>query len=237
MTGLTIGRRALPLLGLAAAMAPARADTIDLALTCDTTLAPVLRRLGAAYTVQSSARVFVFPTGPGLILPQLERNIQNDILVTQMTVLDRATQQGLIADVAAARWRNPLVIAGMPGGSVLDQTLAVTDPTPASDIDGPAVLTRLGLKPRRVMGAVDGDEVAFLIANGSAQAGLLCMTDVRAHGLEVIQSVPSDIFPPVVYRACVTRLADRPNPGGFLTFLATQDAVRALSNGGLEVLT
>ncbi len=112
MTGLVIGRRALPLLGLAAAVAQARADTIDLALTCDTTLAPLLRTLGAAYTAQSSAHVFVFPTGPGLILPQLERNIQNDILVTQTPVLDQATQQGLIADVAAARWRNPLVIAG-----------------------------------------------------------------------------------------------------------------------------
>jgi ABC-type molybdate transport system substrate-binding protein len=237
MTGLVIGRRALPLLGLAAALAPARADTIDLALTCDTTLAPLLRKLGAAYTAQSSARVFVFPTGPGLILPQLERNIQNDILVTQTPVLDQATQQGLIADVAAASWRNPLVIGALPGGSVLDQTLAVTDPTPASDIDGPAVLTRLGLKPRRVLGAVDSEEVAFLIANGSAQAGLLHMTDVRAHGLEVVQPVPPDVWVPAVYRAGITRLADRPNPGGFLAFLATQTAVRLLSDGGLEVLT
>jgi ABC-type molybdate transport system substrate-binding protein len=237
MTGLAIGRRALPLLGLAAAMAPARADTIDLALTCDTTLAPVLRRLGAAYTAQSQSRVFVFPTGPGLILPQLERNIQNDILVTQTTVLDQAIQQGLIADVAAARWRNPVVIAGLPGESVLDQTIAVTDQTPASDIDGPAVLSRLGLQPRRVMGAVDSDEVAFLIVSGSAQAGLLHMTDVRAHDLKVIQPMPTDILPPVVYRACITRLADRPNPGGFLAFLATQAAVRVLSDGGLEVLT
>ena len=237
MTGLAIGRRALPLLGLAAAIAPARADTIDLALTCDTTLAPVLRRLAAAYTVQSSARVFVFPTGPGLILPQLERNIQNDILVTQTTVLDQATQHGLIADVAAVRWRNLMVIAGLPGRSVLDQTFAVTDPTPASEVDGPAVLTRLGLTPKRVLGAVDSDEVAYLIASGSAQAGLLHMTDVRAGGLEVIQPVPTDILPPVVYRACITRLADRPNPGGLLAFFATQAAVRVLSDGGLEVLT
>ncbi len=87
------------------------------------------------------------------------------------------------------------------------------------------------------MGAVDSDEVAFLIANGSAQAGLLHMTDVRAHGLEVVQPVPRDVWAPVVYRACITRLADRPNPGGFLAFLATQAAVRLLSDGGLEVLT
>jgi ABC-type molybdate transport system substrate-binding protein len=230
-----IGRRALPLLGLAAAMAQARADTVDLALTCDTTLAPVLRRLGAAYTAQTSARIFVFPTGPGLILPQLERNIQNDILVTQTSVIEEATQHGLIADVSAASWRNPLAIAGLRDGSALDQTLAVTDPTPASDVDGPAILTRLGLKPRRVLGAVDSDEVAFLIANGSAQAGLLHMTDVRAHGLEVIQPVPANIRAPVIYRACITRLAGRPNPQGFLAFLTTQAALRVLSDSGLDV--
>ncbi len=235
MTGLAIGRRALPLLGLAAAMAQARADTIDLALTCDTTLAPVLRRIGSVYTARTSARVFVFPTGPGLILPQLERNIQNDILVTQTPVIEQATQQGLIADLAAPNWRNSLVIAGRVGGSALDLTLAATDPTPATDIDGPAVLSRLGLKPRRVLGAVDCDEVAFLIANGSAQAGLLHMTDVRVHGLEVIQPVPAEVRTPVVYRACVTRLAGRPNPEGFLKFLATQAAMRVLAEGGLEV--
>jgi len=116
-----------------------------------------------AYTAQTSSRIFVFSTGPGLILPQLERNIQNDILVTQTSVIEQATQQGLIADVSAASWRNPLAIAALRGGSALDQTLAVTDPTQASDVDGPAVLIKLGLKPRRVLGAVDSDEVAFLI--------------------------------------------------------------------------
>src|SRR5271157_5571078 len=87
-----IGRRALPLLGLAAAIAPARADTLGLAVTCDTTLAPALRRAGAAYRARSGARVFVFPTGPGLILPQLMRNIQNDVVVTQLPTLEQAGQ-------------------------------------------------------------------------------------------------------------------------------------------------
>jgi Bacterial extracellular solute-binding protein len=230
-----IQRRALPLLGLAAAMAQARADTIDLALTCDTTLAPVLRRLGAAYAAQTSSRIFVFPTGAGLILPQLERNIQNDILVTQTSVIEQATRQGLIANVSAASWRNSLAIAGLRVGSALDQTLAVTDPTQASDVNGPAALIKLGLKPRRVLGAVDSDEVAFLIANGSAEAGLLHMTDVRAHGLEVIQPVPANVRAPVIYRACITRLAGRPNPQGFLAFLTTPAALRVLSDSGLDV--
>lgn len=70
----------LPLLVVAAA--PANAETVDLALTCDTTLAPALRKVAAAYKERSGVHVFVFPTGPGLILPQLVREIQNDIVVT-----------------------------------------------------------------------------------------------------------------------------------------------------------
>jgi hypothetical protein len=235
MTGLATRRRTLPLLGLAVAMGSARADTADLAVTCDTTLATALREAGAAYTARTSVRIFVFPTGPGLILPQLERDIQNDILITRLPIIEQATQRGLIAHVSAERWRNPLVIAGARGASALDQTLAVTDPSPASDLDGPAVLARLGLKPNHVLGAVDTDEVAWLIANGMAQAGLLHMTDVRANGLDVIRPVPADIWSPAVYGACVTRLSQRPNPEGFIAFLATSGAAPRLAAAGLEL--
>lgn len=232
-----IGRRALPLLGLAAALVPARADTLDLAVTCDTTLAPALRRAGAAYRARSGARVFVFPTGPGLILPQLNRNIQNDIVVTQVPILEQAAQAGIIASVPAGpRWRNALVIAGLSETSAIDATFAASDATPASDIDGPAMIAQLGLKPKRVLGAVDTDEVAALLVTGAAQAGLLHMTDVRAHPqLAVIRPVPVDVRPPLVYAASVTRLASRPNPEGFVAFLASQDAAALLSESGLEL--
>ena len=120
---MTIQRRALPLLALAAVSAPALADTVDLAVTCDTTLAPALRKMAAAYRAQSGVRVFVFPTGPGLILPQLVRDIQNDIVVTQTTILDQATQAGVVAATVRAQWRNPLVIAGLQGEMGLTGTL------------------------------------------------------------------------------------------------------------------
>ena len=120
----TIRRRALPLLALAAVSAPALADTLDLAVTCDTTLAPALRRVAAVYKARTGAQVFVFPTGPGLILPQLVRNIQNDIVVTQTTILEQAAQAGVIAAVAcSAQWRNPLVIAGLQGATAIDRAL------------------------------------------------------------------------------------------------------------------
>ena len=79
-----------------------------------------------------------------------------------------------------AQWRNPLVIAGPQGTASIDRTFAVPDPSPASDIDGPALLARLDIRPNRTLGAVDTDEVAFLLTTGSAQGGLLHMTDVRA---------------------------------------------------------
>ncbi len=234
----TIRRRALPLLALAAISAPALADTADLSVSCDTTLAPALRKAAAAYRAQSGVRVFVFPTGPGLILPQLIRDIQNDIVVTQTALLDQAVQAGVVAAAVGAQWRNPLVIAGLQGQSALTGTFAVPDPTPASDIDGPAILARLDIKPTGTLGAVDTDEVAFLLTTGAAQAGVLHMTDVRANTrLAVIRPIPADVQSPLRYAASVTRLARRPNPDGFVAFLATKQATDVLTAAGLEIAT
>jgi len=239
-TAMAIGRRGLlggfPMLILAAAIAPVRAEVNALSVSCDTTLAPALRKAAAAYRARAGVRVYVFPTGPGLILPQLIRDIQNDIVVTQLTILAQATQAGIVASAnAMGRCSNPLVIAGLPGTSATDQTFAVPDPTPASDIDGPAMLTQLGLRPAHVLGAVDTDEVAFLLTTRAAQAGLLHMTDVRAdERLDIIRPLPADI-PPIVYGASVTRLASRPNPEGFISFLGAPEVIALLTESGLEM--
>ena len=227
----------LPAAALTVGIAPARAATAGLAVTCDTTLAPALREIGATYRARSGVPVFVFPTGPGLILPQLLRDIQNDIVVTQVAIMDQAVQAGVVAPTPRGRtWHNPLVVAGLRGVSASDQTFAVSDPSPASDIDGAALLAQLGLQPARVLGAVDTDEVAFLLTTGSAQAGLLHMTDVRAdQRLAVIRPLPAEISAPIVYAASVTRLARRPDPQDFIAFLATSEADALLRQSGLEV--
>jgi molybdate transport system substrate-binding protein len=231
-----IGRRALPLLVMATTIARARADTVGLALNCDTTLAPALRQAAAAYRARTGVRVFVFATGPGLILPQLVRGIQNDIVVTQPAILDQAVQAGVVASAVPAQWRNPLVLAGPHGATELDRIVAAPDPSPASDIDGPGVLARIDITPSRILGAVDTDEVAFLLTTGAAQAGLLHMTDVRAdQRLAVIRPVPAELQPPLRYAAAVTRLARRPNPEGFVGFLAAPEGAAILAAAGLEM--
>jgi molybdate transport system substrate-binding protein len=235
---MTIRRRALPLLALAAVSTPALAETVDLSVTCDTTLAPALRKAAAAYRAQSGVRVFVFPTGPGLILPQLVRDIQNDIVVTQTGILDQAVQAGVVAVAVRPQWRNPLVIAGLRDEAAMTGTFAAPDPTPASDIEGAAILARLDIKPSRTLGAVDTDEVAFLLTNRAAQAGVLHMTDVRADArLAVIRPIPAEVQSPMLYAASVTRLARRPNPAGFVAFLATKEATDVLTSAGLEMAT
>ena len=62
-----------------------------------------------------------FPPVPGLILPQLVRDIQNDIVVTQTAILEQAAQAGVIASAVRAQWRNPLVIAGLHGAAAIDR--------------------------------------------------------------------------------------------------------------------
>jgi molybdate transport system substrate-binding protein len=178
----------------------------------------------------------VFPTGSGLILPQLVRDIQNDIVVTQTAILDQAAQAFVIAGPRRAQWRNPLMIAGLQPTAITDGAFAVADPSAASDMDGPALLQRLHIRPTRTLGAVDTDEVAYLLTTGAAQAGLLHSTDVHADArLAVIRRVPADAQAPLDYAATVTRLARRPNPAGFVDFLAGAEAAAILTAAGLEI--
>jgi molybdate transport system substrate-binding protein len=88
------------------------ATTSDLAVTCDAAVAPAVSAAGAVYRAKSGVRVRVFPTAPGLVLPQLEREIQNDIIFTQLAVIDRAEREGLVTPGGrVGPWRNRLVTA------------------------------------------------------------------------------------------------------------------------------
>ncbi len=238
-----IGRRrliqALPAAAMLAAAPRARAATSGAALVvaCDTTLGPVMRAAATAYANATGAQVFVFPTAAGLILPQLERNVQNDIVVTQAATMDAAVQSGVVADGAArGAWHNRLVIAAKHGTPYRSgDPIAAADPSPGSDMDGPVILTRLGLLSAATIGVIDTDAVAALVLAGTAHAGLMHMTDLRAHPeLEVISEVSEDVEPAFVYAAAVTKLSRRPNPSDFVEFLTTSQGTTLLAANGLE---
>jgi molybdate transport system substrate-binding protein len=226
----------LPLL---AAPLAAEANTTDLVLTCDTTLGPAMRQAARRFRAGGGVLVRVFPTGPGLIVPQLERQIQNDLLMTQSALMDQAEREALVAPGASrGAWRNPLVIAARAGGPASGSRLAVSDPLPGSDMDGPVIARALGRAAPDIIGVHDTDAVIFLLLRGDAAQGLLHMTDVRAHPeLTVIAPVPELVAPPLLYTAAVTKLAWRPNPEAFLNFLVSDQARALLAEQGLEVVS
>ncbi len=218
----------------------AHAATTDLVVTCDTTLARPLRAVADAFRARAGVTAHIFSTPPGLILPQLEREVQNDIVVTRLERFSRATESGIVAAGAARSvgWRNRLVLAarrGAPPSSLNAVSVAVCDPTPGSDVDGPTVLSTAGLSPKSIIGAIDTDEVLFLLASGATPVGLLHTTDLSADpALAVFAKVPDEAYPPIVYGAAVTRLASRPNPEAFVRFLADDAATVILNEHGLE---
>jgi molybdate transport system substrate-binding protein len=228
-----IERRRLLLASLAVfAAGVARADTTDLVVACDPAIAAAVGRAAAAYKARAGVQIRLFPTSPGLIVPQLLRDVQNDLIVANLTVLAQAAAVGLLpSGKRAGPWRNPLVMAG-PRGGKSDGPIAVGDPSSGSMVDGPAVLSGFRSPTGKTIGALDTAEVAVLVASGAASAGVMHLSDVRAHpGLEVLATAPDA----PIFAAAVTKGARRPNPEGFLTFLTTPEATTILRAAGLDL--
>ncbi len=233
---------ARPALPRTAAAPPTEAPTpaagiTDLVLSCDTALGPAMVRAAQRFHERAGVRVRVFPTGPGLLVPQLARAVQNDLLLTQRPIMDAAASAGLLAGAPRGAWRNPLVLTARRGRGpdALAGRLAVTDATPMSDIDGPTIVSRLGLAPAKVLGVIDTATVLALLARGEVEAGLLHASDVAGRtDLEVVGSVPQAIAPPSTYVVAVSTLARRPAPHAFVDFLTSADGSDVLAASGLE---
>ena len=108
----------------------------DVAVFCDATLAPCLRALGAAFP----APVHVFSAPPPLMLAQIARETQTDVLITLAPAMDEAVRLRLVRpETRYDSWQTQLVLAA-PAGSgptglselpdfLASGKLAVTDPT------------------------------------------------------------------------------------------------------------
>jgi molybdate transport system substrate-binding protein len=212
------------------------ATTTDLAVTCDAAAGPAVSAAGKAYRAKTGVRVRVFPTPPGLVLPQLEREIQNDIIVTRVAVIDQAEKAGLVTPGGrVGPWRNRLVTAAAREPAGPEGSFVVPDPSPGSDIDGAAILRRMEAAPAIVLGVIDTGAVAWTLSNGGGRLGLLHQTEVIADDrLRAVSTVADDAWPPILYAATVTRLARRGDPAAFVAFLGSPDGLTVLRSAGLE---
>jgi molybdate transport system substrate-binding protein len=236
--GLLLAVPALPLMAMAR---PAQAETTDLILNCDLTLAAPMAAAAQLFAQRDGVLVNIFPTAPGLILPQIARHIQNDMVITRSSAIAAAIAADSIAADAprGGQWRNRLVIAGRRDAAVpvARDRIAVTDPTPGSELDGPAIARAMKLGQGGILGVIDTDEVAYLLLRGEVGSGLLHRTDVAANpDLQVIAPVPPSISPPILYGIAVTRLSRRPHPEAFIAFLLSPDGAGVLRQTGLEVV-
>jgi molybdate transport system substrate-binding protein len=228
-------------LGVILGVPGARAAAPDVIVYGDPTLAHALREVSARFTAETSVPVHVFSAPPAVILAQLRHEVWNDVVVTLVPWMDRAEQAGVIEPgTRTGAWRTTLVMAratdpAPSGATPANDTIAITDPTPASTIDGPAVLAALGLHPPHVQGVANAAEVAFLLDTGAAAQGLVHLTDVRADPkLSVAAPVADTAYAPIVYAAAISTLTHSPNARAFLDYLHTPAATEVLHAAGLE---
>jgi len=229
---------AAPLL-MAAGAAP-DAPAGDLALACEPTIAPALTAVARAFRARSGVRVHVHPTAAHLLLPQLRRDVQNDLVMAGAELMDRAMGEGLVPQsVPSPAWRNRLVLVARRGTSRAQPgsgPVAVPDAWPGSTLDAPALLAALGLHPERVVGGANTAETAFLVMSGAAATGIVTTTDLRAEPrLEALAQVDDAAYGPILYRIGVSSLARRADPGRFSNYLASPEAAALMTAAGLEV--
>jgi ABC-type molybdate transport system substrate-binding protein len=225
---------AIPLSGAT----PARAAAPDVIVYGDTTLAHALHDVGARFTAQTGVPVHVFTAPPAIILAQLRHAVWNDVVVTLAPWMDQAEQAGVIEQgTRTGAWRTTLVLAQVTDGHAANDTLAITDATPAASIDGPAVLAAAGLHPAHVQGVANTAEIGFLLDTGAASQGLVHLTDVRADPkLSVAAPVASSAYAPIVYAAAVSTLTHSPNARVFLDYLHSPAATEVLRADGMETV-
>jgi ABC-type molybdate transport system substrate-binding protein len=229
--------------------APANIIPPDVTVFCDRTLGPAIRSLDGISRAQAGAPVSVLSAPAMSMLAQIQRHTRNDVLITLSGAMDLAVQLQLVRpETRVDGFSNPLVLAilGSSGttpvdeagllGVLADARVAVTDNTVASGLDGRAVLDANGLTQatgKHVMGAATTADVAFLLATGVADIGLVYLKDVKADPrLTVLATLKAD--PTLTsYSGAISVKAMSPNAQAVLNVIRRTEGSSALRAAGL----
>lgn len=220
------------------------ANSGDVTVFCDPTLK------SAMLSLSGLGGFNIYPLcAPGpLMVAQIIRHTRNDVLFTLDTVMDDAVAAKLV--VLASRrggFSNNLVLASLRRASrgPLDQPglqslltkaqVAVTDDTPASNLDGRAILAANNLTAPNIQGAANTGDVAFLLTTGAADVGLIYQTDVLADPrLTILATLTA---PPTVtnYAAAVNASAFSPNAQALINLMQSPNGIARLNTAGVKV--
>lgn len=225
---------------------PAHIPPPGVTVFCDPTLAPALRGFDPLARAQAGAPVAVLSAPAPSLLAQIARHARNDVLFTRSTVMDQAAAAGFV--VPATRrdgFANALVLAVPAGRKAVPEaelarflagaTLALTDDTPASGLDGRAVLAANGLEAGHVQGMASTADAAFLVITGAAEAALLYRSDVAAEPrLAALAELKADPML-AAYSLAVNTHAVSPNARALAGIIASQGGAALLRQSGLMV--
>ncbi len=246
-----LGRASLLAVAVSGLAASAHADPStapNVVVYCDKALRGAVRRTGELFTARSQAPINLFCAAPTLMLAQIERITQNDVLITQSAAMDAAARRGLIRpDTRIPLGRDRLVFATLEGGAqrlsdplhllrrIGTGPVALPDPTTGTTIDSAAVLAALGLTPPfpfKLAGAIDTEEVGFLLRTRAAPIGLLYRTEAQpGSGLSILAELPDQT---ISYSAAISVVTRSRNAQSFMAFLRDPDAAARLHACGLE---
>lgn len=247
----------LSLAATAIATGTARASTPwlrdQVVVYADPTLKPLLTTLAEDFAHLTGAKLYVFAAPPRQMLELLAHNTQCDILITGPKFLNEAQYRGLVKGEILPLWRNRLVFAARQSSkpaapfdkssllqALADNRLALPDPVPGSTVDGPSVLTRLGLDlpPHQIIGAPNAEMAADMVLDGTARLALVQATEIPPRpALQTAFTVPSDAYEDIQYGAVLTKSAWSRNQQKCLTFLHSAASLRTARAAGLEDLS
>jgi molybdate transport system substrate-binding protein len=220
------------------------ASSGDVTVFCDPTLKPAMLGLSGL------GGFGVYPLcAPGpLMVAQIIRHTRNDVLFTLNTAMDDAVAAGLM--VPASRqggFTNPLVLAARAGSvtpppdqpglqALLAQArVAVTDNTPASNLDGRAILAANKLTATNLQGAANTGDVSYLVTTGAADIGLMYGTDVQADPRLTVLARLSAPAAVTGYAAAVNAKAFSPNAQALINLMHSPQGIARLNAAGVEV--
>jgi ABC-type molybdate transport system substrate-binding protein len=216
----------------------------DVTVFCDLFLKP------AILTLSGLAGFGIYPLcapGPAMVA-QLIRHTRNDVLFSLAPTIDAAMAAGLV--VPSSRiggLTNQLVLAGSQraGAAGLDQAglqallaksrVAVTDDTPAANLDGRAILAANNLTAAQIQGVATTADAAFMVTSGAADLGLIYLTDALADShLTVFATLNA---PPSVTRcaAAVNAHAFSPNAQALVDLIRSPAGIACLGQAGVRV--
>jgi len=221
---------------MAAAAWPRRASAEwlrdEVVVYADPALRPVLGAIAARYP----ATLRVFCAAPAQMLGLLAHGTQDDVLISETRFVVQAQGAGLAAPGVHLLWRNQLALAGR--GPVSDTApfsaagllaalgngkLAVPDPRPSANLDGMAVLDRLGLTAAlagRIQGAASTTDALGMLHTGDAVMALCHVTEIMADsGVHIAMRVPQTAYDPIEYAAVLTKTAWSRHQAGLIAAL------------------